>query len=163
MILGSSADAVQKHFNCVAEVGKSYGLELNLEKTVLLRIRGDADIFACDGTPLLVKDQAVYLGGLLSINGRPVAELTRRLGEARRSFSNLVAVWKHCNISRSRKFCIYEACVLSKLLYGLESVWLLQADRNRLDSFHAQCLRRILGIPPAFPSRVSNATVVRLV
>ena len=36
---------------------------------------------------------------------------------------------------------------------------LLKADRRRLDGFQCRCLRQILGIPPAFISRISNRVV----
>ena len=50
--------------------------------------------------------------------------------------------------------------VISKLLYGLESFWLLEAERTKLNGFYAKCLRRIHCIPPSFVSRVSNKTVL---
>ena len=36
-----------------------------------------------------------------------------------------------------------------------------KAQRRRVDGFYARCLRRILGIPHSFYSRVSNQTVYR--
>ena len=104
--------------------------------------------------------EAVYLGGLLTCDGRATREIARRIGEAGRLFDSLVAVWKHAAITRKRKIDIYESCMLSKLLYSLESLWILQRDRWRLDAFHCRCLRRILRIPPSFVSRVSNQTVL---
>ena len=88
-----------------------------------------------------------------------MAELTRRLGEAKNAFQQLSAVWNHANVTRQRKIRILETCIFSKLLYGLESCVLLAADRERLDGFQARCLRRIYKILPAFISRVSNAEV----
>ena len=160
MLLASSAEAAQRHLACVEQVGKAYGLELNLAKTLFLTIRGEEPILGSDGAPLQQKMEAVYLGGLLSTDGRPVAEVTRRLGEARRTFHNLQAVWRHANIAKRQKQHIFDACVVSKLLYGLESVWLLQADRTKIDAFYASCLRKIAKIPSSFISRVSNATVL---
>lgn len=52
------------------------------------------------------------------------------------------------------------ACVVSKLLYNLDSLWLLQADLSRLDAFHVQCLRRIYNIPCSYISRISNRDVL---
>ena len=43
----------------------------------------------------------------------------------------------------------------------MESLWLLQADRARLDAFHCRCLRRILRIRHSFYSRVSKQEVLR--
>ena len=57
------------------------------------------------------------------------------------------------------KFEIFRAVILPKLLYNLESVWLLKVDRNRLDSFQTACLRQILKIPHSYVSRVSNVEV----
>ena len=71
------------------------------------------------------------------------------------------AVWKHANIAKQRKYAICMSCVISKLLYGLESLWLLQADLQRLDGFFARCLRKIAGILPSFYSRVSNEKVLQ--
>ena len=50
--------------------------------------------------------------------------------------------------------------MLSKLLYSLDSLWLLKKDNDRLDAFHCKNLRKILRIPPSYFSRISNATVL---
>ena len=64
-------------------------------------------------------------------------------------------------LSRHRKFEIYVVIVLSKLLYGLESVVLKVHDIRKLNGFHASCCRRLLNIQPAFISRVSNTFVLK--
>ena len=160
MLLGSSASDVQKHLDAVVSVGRSYGLELNLGKTLLLRINGKSQIYGSDGNALKVCEEAVYLGGMISCDGRSSAEITRRLGEARSTFLNLVAIWKHANLTSARKKEVFDACVVSKLLYGLESNWVLQVERDKLDAFYAQCLRKIAGISHSYYSRVSNRTVL---
>ena len=96
----------------------------------------------------------------MSSGGRPRTELTRRLGEATSSFHRLVSVWKHANLPRSRKLEVFDACVISKMLYSLESCWLLQADRDKLDAFQARCLWKICGTQPSFYSRVPNKAVL---
>ena len=45
-------------------------------------------------------------------------------------------------------------------MWSLESIWLLKADRMRLNAFQAYCLRRIFRIAPSFISRVSNVKVL---
>ena len=55
---------------------------------------------------------------------------------------------------------LYRAIVVPKLLYNLESVWALQADKDRLNSFHVQCLRKICRIPCSYVSRVPNRSVL---
>ena len=88
------------------------------------------------------------------------SEMSRRIGAARGELDKLGRVWKHCKIRMSRKLQIFEACVMSKLLYNLHSLCLNTAEIRRLDAFHIKCLRRILKIPPSFYSRVSNAMVL---
>ena len=51
-------------------------------------------------------------------------------------------------------------CIVSKVLYSLDLVWLLKAERAKLDAFHHFCLRKILRIPPSYVSRVTNADVL---
>ena len=102
------------------------------------------------------KESAVYLGGLISADGSPRAELSRRMGEAWRRLIDLEQVWKHAGISKWRKQELFQALVETKLMYGLDSLWLRKADRARLDSFQIKCLRRVHGIRHAYWSRVSN-------
>ena len=161
MILGSDAGEVQAYFNSIAKVGQKYGLELNMDKTVLLRVNHSGVIVGSDGQPVQVKHEAVYLGSLLSSDGRPMRELTRRLGEASGLFEKLAHVWKHANIAKARKLQIFDACIMPKLVYSLESLWLLKVGRDRLDPSYARCLRRILDVRSSFVSRVSNNSILQ--
>ena len=104
--------------------------------------------------------EAVYLGALISCNGRASRELSRRLGEGRAVFRTLCKVWSHSGICRQRKAHIYNTCVITKVLYSLDSVWLVKTERARLDAFHCACLRTIWGIAPSYYSRVSNEEVL---
>ena len=53
------------------------------------------------------------------------------------------------------------ASILSKLLYVLHTTWLKTPELNRVEAFHAKCLRKIMGIPLSYISRVSNEEVLR--
>ena len=159
MLVATSPAALQLHLDAIIQTGRAFGLALNASKTILLRIRSEANVAGPDGNPIACKDHAVYLGGLLSADGIPRTEVTRRLGEARGAFDKICTVWNHANMCKHHKTKVLDVCIFSKLLYGLESCMLLKADRDRLDSFQAKCLRRIHKIPPAYVSRISNATV----
>jgi len=102
----------------------------------------------------------VYLGSLLAADGQIGTELARRLGMAMADFEALERVWKHASISKSRKIKIYNACVLQKLMYCMETTWLTASATRKLDGFHARCLRKICKIPHPYLSRVSNAQVL---
>ena len=145
----------------IVSEGRRYGLELNWDKTLHMKIRSAEDFPTPDGGIIKSVRQAVYLGGLISCDGRAMAEVTRRLGEGGQIFAKLESVWKHASISAARKIKLYEACVISKVMYSLETLWLLKADRSKLDAFHHRYLQRILGIPHSYYSRVTNASVLQ--
>ena len=92
-------------------------------------------------------------------DGKADSEISRRLGQATGLFRNLQQVWSHASISTGRKLRIFEACVITKLIYSLDSLWMLKADRARLDAFQCRCLRRILRIQPSYFSRIANERV----
>ena len=68
-------------------------------------------------------------------------------------------MWGHAGIGKKRKLQLFHALVASKLLCCLSTLWPVTAQLRRIDGFHARCLRRILGIPASFVSRVSNKSV----
>ena len=48
---------------------------------------------------------------------------------ARKDFEVLQSIWKHISLSQSRKLRIFEACIISKLSYGLVNAVLNKAER----------------------------------
>jgi len=60
-------------------------------------------------------------------------------------------------LSLQTKIRLYNALVISVVLYGSETWTLLKADERRLEAFHMNCQRRILGI--RWLHFVTNASV----
>ena len=60
-----------------------------------------------------------------------------------------------------RKIRIFDACIGSQLLYCLHTAWLNKAFLRQLDGFEARSLRKILGIPHSYLSRVPNVEVLK--
>ena len=119
----------------------------NWDKTLQMQVATAATVVQPCGAPIKCVREAVYLGGLISCDGKASRELSRRLGEGRAIFDSLAKVWPHTNITITRKIKLYISCVANKILYSLDSLWLLQAERRRLDAFHFRCLRKLLRIP----------------
>ena len=88
-----------------------------------------------------------YLGSLIASSGRMDAEIEQRVARASRAFGALrKAVFLDKNLKSSTKRKIYNACVLSVLMYGAECWVPLRKHRGKLDVFHHRCIRTILGI-----------------
>ena len=101
--------------------GLEYGLEFNEKKLEMMVVNGDDPIFAVDGTAIKQKDLMLYLRSIISKDGRMQAELSRRNGCASQTFNELERLWKHANISNIRNIKVFESCVVSRLLYALET------------------------------------------
>ena len=161
LLIGTTAQSLATLAQAVADVGAEYGLTLRADKTQLLSVRGPDTMHLRDGNVIAGKISMVYLGGLLHTDGKGDHELSRRIGLATADFKSLARLWRHSSLGARRRLEIFNACVIKVLRYGLETVWLGKVARRRLDGFQARCLRKILKIPSAYYSRISNETVLQ--
>ena len=74
---------------------------------------------------------------------RSTPEILRRIGLASNIFGRLANIWTRTGLSLETKIRLYNALVISVLLYGSETWTLLKADERRLEAFHMNCQRRI--------------------
>ena len=92
-------------------------------------------------------DEFPYLGSLVASNKMVDTEVNKCIANASKSFGALrCAVFKGKNLTTTTKWKVYQACVLSVLLYGAGCWTPLRRHLRRLDSFHHRCIRTILGI-----------------
>ena len=162
LLIDRAGGHVQDYMECIHEIGAEYGLSFNWGKLEVLTVRCRDVIKTPDGSAVKNKASMVYLGSLLSEDGYTELELSRRIGAARADFDALRRLWSHANVPREDKLRVFNACVMSKLMYALHTAWLNVAARRRLDGFQARCLRRIVGIEHSYLSRVSNAEVLKV-
>ena len=74
------------------------------------------------------------------------AEISLRFSKAVIFGRLLTPVFLNSTLSTFTKHLVYQACVLSVLLYGSET-WTVKAPHlRRLSAFHHQCVRRIMGV-----------------
>ena len=126
LLLSSKSSNLQTLLNTVVEEGAKYGLEINWKKTNQMGISAPAVITRPTGEVIEGKRNVVYLGGLVTCDGKATIEVNRRIGESRAVFKQLNKIWAHANVTVKRKLAIYRACVITKLLHSLESLWLLK-------------------------------------
>ena len=159
LIMGSQAKHVEELARAVEASGAQYGMTLHWGKTHALSVCTDETLRAPDFSIIEGEESIIYLGALISSDGRADSEISRRIGLASAEFKQLKQVWNHANVPRAKKIDIFQAFVISKLAYGLCTLWTVKSQQRRLDGFYARCLRKIMGIPAAFVSRISNAKV----
>ena len=100
-----------------------------------------------------------YLGSTITNNLTMNPELDRRIAKAAAVMSRLnKRVWSNKQLTENTKLKVYQACVLSTLLYGAESWTTYASQENRLESFHLRNLRRILNIH--WQDKITNTEVL---
>ena len=107
-----------------------------------------------DRTPLNVGGEEIeavnefpYLGSQIESSGRMTLYVEKRIAQASQAFGALrKPVLQDRDLNINTKHKVYQACVLSVLLYGSECWTPLKKNLKKLDSFHNRCVRTILGI-----------------
>ena len=116
-------------------------------------------VITIENTQLEVVNSFTYLGSTVSDTLNLDTEISSRIAKAAGVMAKLnKRVWNNSLLSERTKALVYQACVLSTLLYGSES-WTAYARQEKcLNSFHLRCLRRLLKIK--WQDRVPNTEVL---
>ena len=135
------------------QVAEDFGLTVSIPKTKIMAV--GREVTEDDRTPLRLDDTNVieavsefpYLGSTIAASGRMDSDVEKRIAQASKAFGALrTPVFRDRDLLLRTKRNIYQACVLSVLLYASECWIPLRKHRRKLDSFHHRCLRTILGI-----------------
>ena len=148
MLTGTLDDLISA-LNVFREEAEKLGLSVNWDKTELMRIGDgpDPDNPYFNNIEVKFVSTFKYLGSIISKTGDLKPEITRRRILAASIMQSLSKpLWRHRHISRHTKLRIYNACVISVLLYGAETWALNNTLAARLDGFDSRSLRRIENI-----------------
>ena len=138
------------------------GLMMNTDKTEVMHKQHNAD----NAQPISIRNNVLneaqdftYLGSIISNNCTLDREINNRISRASAAFGQLsVRVYLNRNLKLSTKIKVYQAIVISILLYGSETWTLYSKQLKLLNTFHLRCLRRILRI--TWRDRVPNNVVL---
>jgi len=158
-LISKAGPNLEEYMAAVTKCGEQYGLQVHWGKVHLVPVCTTQTVRDPSGDRIPPQESLLYLGSTIRGNGKFGCEIARKVGAASATFKALQSVWKHASISTARKLKLFEALVQSKLRYAVASAWLLKSDLRRIDGFQAACLRKILKIPSAFYSRISNQRV----
>lgn len=115
----------------IVREGKKYGIKLNLDKCELMTFGTVEKDFMVEGTKIATC----------------MAVLKR-----------MDLYWLHGNAPVATKIMIFNGVIRSKLIYGLESIQLIQSTKDKLDIFQRRRFRKILGIQTTYIDRDKNNT-----
>ena len=151
-LLATTRSGAEKALQEYSHVAADFGLTVSMPKTKLMVSGREAT--EVDKAPIRVGEEEVgnvsqftYLGSVITSSGRVELDVNRRVAQASKAFGALrKAVFGNKDLRVETKRAVYQACILSVLLYGSECWTPLKRDLRRLNSFHHRCIRSILGM-----------------
>ena len=150
--IAHSEQDMQLIMDCFSSACKAFGLTISIKKTKVMFTPPpgteyyEPSIYV-EGVRLDVVNTFPYLGSTMSRDGALDAEIHFRIGKASSSYAGLQErVWSDRDLTNATKLSIYNTCVLKALLYACETWTPLRRHFEVLETFHHQCLRRILKI-----------------
>ena len=138
-----------------------YSLTISVKKTeVMGQGTPSPPNIHLNGNELKPVDKFTYLGSTITTSISLDEEINSRIGKAATTFGKLTKrAWNNKQLTLRTKILIYQACVISVLLYGCETWSTYARQEKRLNSFHLRCLRKIMNIK--WQEKVTNYEVLK--
>ena len=143
-----TADGLQRSLDVMSEAYLLAGLIINTSKTEILSTSSpDFQTFSICGNQLTNSEDFTYLGSNLSFSGDLTNEIQRRIDIASSAFGRLSKrVLGNQDLEIRTKVAVYDAVVISTILYGCETWVPYRRHIRLLESFHIRRLQLILGL-----------------
>ena len=102
-----------------------------------------------------------YLGGVLTEDASRTAEIANIMSKTLATCQQLKTFWRKARATTGWKMQVYNAVIISQLVYGPTTLNITPAIKHRLNSFHMRGIRYILNIEHSFYSHISNEEVIQ--
>ena len=124
-----------------------FGLIISLKKTNVLRQDTvELPAITIDDYELDAVKEFTYLGYTVTDNLSLDSEIDKRIGKAATTLARLTSrVWTNPKLTVKTKMTVYNACVVTTLMYGSETWTTYARQEKRLNSFHMKSIR-LLGL-----------------
>ena len=155
-LIDDSGNSMQQTTSTLTKEANKVGLYINVDKCKLMTtsVWNDRLDIQAAGAEIEKVDDFCYLDSYISYNGSCEKDVKVRIGKAAAVFGKMRKIWRNSNVSLKVKTRLYEAIILSTLLYGAD-VWPLTATLTKsLDAAHHRWQRSILGI--SWKDRMTN-------
>ena len=137
-VVAHTQEELQSLMDCFSQASKDFGLTISLKKTnVLGQDTESPPVITIDDYELDAVCQFTYLGSTITDNLSLDAEINKRIGKAASTLARLTArVCTSPKLSVKTKMAVYNACVISTLLYDSER-WTTYMPGRREGSAHS--------------------------
>jgi len=144
VLLAKEVEVLQDMTDKLTESGRCYGMEMNVEKTKVMRIsRQQFPVkIMIDQKQLETVESFKYLGSMLTNDGRCTREIKSRIAMAKAAFNMKRALFTSKLDLKLRKKLV-KCYIWSTALYGAETWTLRAVDQKHLESFEMLCWIRM--------------------
>ena len=150
VLIADSREKLQEMLDIINTHRKAKGLSINLKKTERMSVSKMKNPPVCSislGANIIKQvDSFIYLGTVMTHDGKCDEEIKRRIALAKTTFSNLSKVFKNKRLSLHTKRRQLKWCVRPVLLYGSECWTITDAMKKKLEATEMWFYRKILRI-----------------
>ena len=111
-----------------------------------------------DGKDIEVLTTFVFLGALITKDGLREKEVRRRITMGKAAMGGLTSIWKDRGVTMEKKVKLVKVLVFPIVLYGAETLTMINHDRREIDAFELSCWRRVLRV--SWMGRKTNIWII---
>ena len=146
----------------INEVGKQFGMKINTKKTkamvVSMKPNSPKINIAIDGQHIEQVTSYMYIGSLITENGKSEKEIKRRIMIARTTFTNMRTLLSCRGINPKTKLRAIKCYIWPTLYYGAEIWTITKSLLSILDACEMWVYRRVLKI--SWTEKIANEEVL---
>ena len=154
LIIAKSAKTANAYLHLIEQESEYLHLMLNHDKCNYITFNTNIGrIKFRNGTMMKSTTDAKYLGAVINDKADPAQEIRRRISSTMPILKRLDIFWNKTNCSESWKLLVYNSVIISRLLYGLESLQTTDNTGKLLNTFQLKGLRKILHLHTTYVDR----------
>ena len=134
-LVGRHSRELNKILWTIEKHSSRYSMRLNKGKCVYINMGNKNTIKFQNGEELKKVEEADYLGAKITKKNLNRREVEERISKALEVCKKLKTFLKKTRCRFAWKLQVYNAVIVSKLIYGLETMWLNESLTKRLDAF----------------------------
>lgn len=163
VLIAESQASLQTLLNMITQESTKRGLELNCSKTEVMVISRKAATPKCNiqinGKALKQVDKYVYLGTIITSDGRCSNEIRARIAKAKSTFNSMKKILTNTNLSITVRKRVLQSYIMPILLYGCETWTMSKQITKQLEAAEMWFWRRMQRIP--WTAKKTNEEVLR--
>ena len=152
-IVARSRKSANDYLNLIEEDSAYLHLKLNHSKCCYIAYNCHGVLRFRNGERMKCAEETTYLGASITKIVDPKNEIRKRISATMAVLKKLDIFWLRANCNKKWKLLVYNSVIVSKLLYGLESLEPTDATGKLLNTFQLKGLRKILRLHTTFIQR----------